>query len=103
MIANATCSAETVELHIAGECDACGRVSEKLFPRDGGPNSGFSGFALCAECVPMIPVCAWCYPLQVDYFRAHPEHAGRILTHTICKAHTSAVLNGTYKLPEGRR
>lgn len=54
------------------------------------------------ETLPMIPVCAWCWPLQTDYFRAHPEHAGRVLTHTICARHRREVLNGTYTT-EARR
>lgn len=70
MIALATCSRESIELvHIAPE----------------------------PETLPMITVCAWCFPMQRDYFRAHPEHAGRILTHTICPDCQRKVLAGTYR------
>jgi hypothetical protein len=44
------------------------------------------------ERLPHISVCAWCWPMQSDYFRAHPEHAGRILTHGICQKHKAQVI-----------
>lgn len=71
------------------ECTAAGVTVHVEHPE--GPR-----YATTIQLQPLA-VCAWCWPMQEDFFRAHPEHRGRALTHTICQEHKRQVLAGVWK------